>query len=247
MADTVNYDSYKESGHHAASGIPAIQEQASKIPSSNEALREQAVKQYADTYKALDDSYAKQLSAIISSQGNDEKLLMEQYNNSISSMAAQLQKRGLHLSTPLVGAQNAALNKHMNETTSMRQQIYSAQRSLPTRNREHLHSDYENAIAQRVAVNRATYVPVLSDVLASIAELQSASFVDYLDFILAKKNLENKSSGGGSSKKSSSSSSTSKKTSSSGKVNLPSYDGSKGQMIGNYGAGGWSHFYTSMK
>jgi len=239
VADTVNYDSYKESGHSTASGVAPLQDQASKIPTSDAALREQAVNQYADTYKTLDDSYSKQLSAIITSQANDEKLLTEQYNNSISSMMAQLQKRGLHVSTPLVGAQNAALNKHMNETKAVRTQLYSAQRSAPESNRATLRNDYEKAIAQRVAANRATYIPILSDVLASIAELQRASFTDYLDFILAKKSS---SSGGGSSRKTTPT--NNKNTYNPPKADLSGYDAVKDQ---NYVQAHQHFYYASGK
>lgn len=199
MADNTTFEKYQESGHSQASGVSDLQQQASKIPVSDDALRKQAEAQYADTLKTLDDSYSKQISALITSQANDEKLLNEQYNNSISSMMAQLKKRGLDVTEALPQAQTAAINRHRNDTMAVRQSLYSAQRSLPEQQKQLLSTDYEKAIAQRVSANRATNIPVLSDLLGQIAELQNASYTDYINYLLAKK-----SSGGSRRRKSTS-------------------------------------------
>ena len=198
MADNTTFEKYQESGHSQASGVSDLQQQVSKIPVSDDALRKQAEAQYADTLKALDDSYSKQISALITSQANDEKLLNEQYNNSISSMMAQLKKRGLDVTEALPQAQTAAINRHRNDTMAVRQSLYSAQRSLPERPKQLLSTDSAKAIAQRASANRATNIPVLSDLLGQIAELQNASYTDYINYLLAKK------SSGGSRRKSTS-------------------------------------------
>lgn len=193
MADNTTFEKYQESGHSQASGVSDLQQQVSKVPVSDDALRKQAEAQYADTLKTLDDSYSKQISALITSQANDEKLLNEQYNNSISSMMAQLKKRGLDVTEALPQAQTAAINRHRNDTMAVRQSLYSAQRSLPEQQKQLLSADYEKAIAQRVSANRSTNIPVLSNLLGQIAELQNASYTDYINYLLAKK-----SRGGGS-------------------------------------------------
>lgn len=199
MADNTSFGKYQKSGFSQASGVSDLQEQASKIPVSDGNLREQAVNQYADTLKTLDDSYSKQISALIIAQANDEKLLNEQYNNSISSMMAQLKKRGLDVTEALPQAQTAAINRHRNDVMATRQSLYSAQRSLPEQQKQLLSTDYEKAIAQRMSANRATNIPVLSDLLVQIAGLQNASYTDYVNYLLAKK-----SSGSSSRKKSTS-------------------------------------------
>lgn len=187
MADNTTFEKYQESGHAQASGISDLQQQASKIPTSDDALRKQAESQYADTLKTLDDSYSRQISALITSQANDEKLLNEQYNNSISSMMAQLKKRGLDVTEALPQAQTAAINRHRNDTMAVRRSLYSTQRSLPEQQKQLLSTDYEKAIAQRMSANRATNIPVLSDLLGQISELQNSSYTDYINYLLAKK------------------------------------------------------------
>lgn len=187
MADNTTFAKYQASGYNEASGVADMQSQLSKIPTSDAALREQAVNQYADTYKTLDESFSRQLSSLITSQANDEKLLNEQYNNSISSMMAKLQKRGLQMTTALPEAQTAALNKHRNEAMAFRKSIYQVQRELPELKQKQLKTGYEQAIAQRVAANRATFVPMATDLLTSLSDLQFSSYEDYINYLLAKK------------------------------------------------------------
>lgn len=225
MADKASYESYQKSGFDDAAGTAGLQEQVGKIPTSDDALREQAVEQYADTYKTLDQSYAKQITNLIASQATDEKLLNEQYNNSISSMMAQLQKRGLHVTGSLPQAQTAALNKHRNDVMTMRQNIYRLQRDVPEKQKQQLATDYEKAISQRVAANRATNVPTLTELLTQISSLQSSSFEAYIDHILAKKA---KSSSGGGYRRSYSSGSSNASTASSGYVNPNTLSGNSG-------------------
>lgn len=237
MADNTTFAKYQESGFNEASGVADLKAQTSKVPVSDADLRQQAVDQYADTLERLDQSYSKQIANLITSQASDEKLLNEQYNNSVSSMMAQLQKRGLHVTGSLPQAQTAALNQHRNETMAMRQNIYRLQREVPEQRKELLVTDYEKAINQRVAANRATNVPTLTELLAQISELQNASYSAYIDYLLAKKS----GSGGGGSSKKSSSSSTSAKSST---VDLSSYSKSEPvKAAGNVGAGSWAHFY----
>ena len=130
MAEVTTYEHFQETPFYETSGAKGLQEQASKIPVSEDALREQAVDQYSDTLNRLDQSFSKQITNLITAQANDEKLLNEQYNNSISSMMAKLQKRGLHMTASLPQAQTAALNKHRNDVMTMRQDVYRLQREV---------------------------------------------------------------------------------------------------------------------
>lgn len=236
MADNTSFDSYKGSGFYESSNSEALKNEAASIPTSDAALREQAVNQYADTYDRLDSSLSKQLTSLITSQATDEQLLRDQYNNSISSMMAQLQKRGLHVTPSLPAAQTAALNKHRNDVMTMRQGVYQIQRNLPEQQRALLKTDYEKAIAQRIAANRATNVPTVSSLLANMAELQSSSYIDYINNLLAKK------SGGGGRRYSSVPNKNNDNDKNDPKVDLSGYVHGQG-MIGNYGAGSWSLWY----
>ena len=239
MADNTAYTEYQKSGFSEASGVSGLQEQASKIPSSEDALRQQAIDQYADTYSKLDESYSKQIANLIASQATDEKLLQEQYNNSISSMMAKLQKRGLHTTISLPEAQTAALNKHKNEAMAIRQSIYSLQREVPEKQKELLVADYDKAINQRVAANRATNIPTLSDLLSKISELQNSSYDAYINYLLAKKR-------GGGGYRRSGSVPTTVSDNNPGAVNLNKYNySSTAPAIGNVSTGGWAHFYKS--
>lgn len=193
MAESGTYAGYQSSGFNEASGTEAIKNYQNSIPVTDADLRTQAVEQYQPTYEQLNRSYADQLSRLIQVQSSDEALLNEQYNNSIASMTAQLKKRGLLPTTQLEQAQTAALNKHKNEAKDVRASIYNVQKALPQQQQALLKSGYEDAIAQRVSTNRSTNIPLLSDMLEKLAELQEASFEDYLNFILQKSG----SSGGG--------------------------------------------------
>lgn len=237
MADNTSFEAYQKSGYNEASGVGALQTQVGKIPTTDAELRQQAVDQYADTLKRLDESYSKQIANLITSQATDEKLLNEQYNNSVTSMLAQLQKRGLHMTASLPQAQTAALNKHKNEVMTMRQSLYQLQREVPEKQKELLTSDYEKAIAQRVAANRESNVPTLTELLTKISELQNASYGAYIDYLLAKKA---KSSGGGRSYRRSSSSGSATSASNTGGYVDPASLAGDGYTVIDVYAGGTS-------
>ena len=222
MADNTTFAKYQESGFNEASGVSGLKEQASQIPVSESGLRQQAIDQYADTLNRLDESYSRQIANLITAQATDEKLLNEQYNNSITSMMAKLQKRGLNMTASLPQAQTDALNKHKNDVTTMRQNIYQLQREVPEKKKGLLTTDYEKAINQRVAANRAVNVPTLTELLAQISELQNASYGAYIDYLNAKK------SGGGSRRKRTSGSSSATSSTSSGYVNPNTLSGNSG-------------------
>ena len=190
MANEATFKGYQNSGFSDAADIDALQGQKNNIPTSDNDLRQQAIDQYADTYNALDSSFSQQLSALITSQANDEKLLNEQYNNSITAMMAKLQKRGLQTTTALPEAQTAALNKHRNEALAVRHSIYAVQRELPEKRQKLLKTNYDLEIQKRIAENRQTNLGMATDLLTSISEIQFSSFEDYINYIQAKKAKE---------------------------------------------------------
>lgn len=230
MAESGTYAGYQSSGFNEASGTEAIKNYQSNIPVTDADLRTQAVEQYQPTYEQLNRSYADQLSRLIQVQSSDEALLNEQYNNSIASMTAQLKKRGLLPTTQLEQAQTAALNKHKNETKDVRASIYNVQRALPQQQQALLKSGYEDAIAQRVSTNRSTNIPLLSDMLEKLAELQEASFEDYLNFILQKSG----SSGGGGRSYSSGSTNVPTTTDPTGNANGSDFAGKVSELTSRY-------------
>lgn len=239
MADNTTFAKYQKSGFNEASGVSGLKEQASQIPVSESGLRQQAIDQYADTLNRLDESYSRQIAKLITAQATDEKLLNEQYNNSITSMMAKLQKRGLNMTASLPQAQTDALNKHKNDVTTMRQSIYQLQREVPEKKKGLLTTEYEKAINQRVAANRAVNVPTLTELLAQISELQNASYGAYIDYLNAKKSGR----GGGGYRKSGSYSANSSNNPVNVSVDPYNY-GTKGETVaGNIGAGSWAHFY----
>jgi hypothetical protein len=190
MANEATFKGYQNSGFSDAADIDSLQGQKLNIPISENDLHQQAVNQYADTYNVLDNSFSQQLSALITSQANDEKLLNEQYNNSITAMMAKLQKRGLQTTAALPGAQTAALNKHRNETLAVRHGIYAVQRELPEKRQKLLKTNYDLEIQKRIAENRQVNLGMATDLLTSISEIQFSSYEDYVNYIQAKKAKE---------------------------------------------------------
>ena len=221
MAD-ISYSGYESSGYNEASGTAALQAEKAKIPTTDAELRTQAEAQYKDTLNTLDSSLSRQITAMITSQATDEKLLTDAYNKSVSLMSANLQKRGL-LNGTLPTAQTNALNKYMNEVKDVRAAIYENQLALPKAQKDLLVTNYDKAIAQRVAANRQTNIPTVSELLQKVYELQSSSFSDYANYLL---NSSKKSSGGSYRRSSGSGSSSSAVSSSYVNVNdLTGYGG----------------------
>lgn len=190
MAVNATVEDYGKSGFQEAAGTEGLKTVQTSLPTTEDALTQQAKAQYEDTYKALDESLSKQFASIVTSQAADDKLLNEQYNTSVSSMMAKLQKRGL-ATGGLPQAQTNALNQHMNDVKATRALIYQGQQRAVEGQRELLRSDYDKAINQRIAANRQFQVQTAADLAQKIAELTSASWNDYVKALLAKK------SGGG--------------------------------------------------
>ena len=195
MAD-ISMDSYNASGFGQTSGVQELQGQVANYPTNDSALRQQAVDQYADTYAAEQKGFQTQISALIKSQADDSALLNKQYEKSVSSMMAQLQKRGMAIGG-LPSSQTDALNRFRNEVMTERQNIYGTQkRGVEALQRLHTQG-YEDNIRRRMTDNRNYNLEVTNNLLANIAELQSNSYQAYVDWLNAKEESRSGGSSGG--------------------------------------------------
>lgn len=242
MAD-ISYSGYEQSGFNESSGTADLLAEKAKIPTTDAELKSQAESQYKDTLDILDSSLTRQITSMITSQATDEKLLTEAYNKSVSSMAAKLQKRGL-LNGALPAAQTDALNKHMNEVKDVRAAIYKNQLELPKAHKDLLVTDYDKAIAERIAANRKTNLPTVSELLQKVYELQSSSFSDYASYLL---NSSKKSSGGGRSYRRSSGSSRASSAGSGSYVSASDLKGGETGVYIDYRLGGLYKVASKLK
>ena len=241
MAD-ISYSGYEQSGFNESSGTADLLAEKAKIPTTDAELKSQAESQYKDTLDILDSSLTRQITSMITSQATDEKLLTEAYNKSVGSMAAKLQKRGL-LNGALPAAQTDALNKHMNEVKEVRAAIYKNQLELPKAHKDLLVTNYDKAIAQRIAANRKTNLPTVSELLQKVYELQSSSFSDYVNYLL---NSSKKSSGGGRSYRRSSGSSSGSGVGSAGYASADDFKGDESGIRVDYLEGGRNRRLTNL-
>lgn len=195
MADKTSMSSYNSSGFGQSSGVSGIKGQLGNYATDDASLRAQAESQYAGTYDAQQKSYQTQIAGLIKAQTDDSELLNKQYEKSMSSMMAQLQKRGLAVGG-LPSAQNAALDKFRNEVMTQRQAIYGDQQKA-VRASQQAHADsYEANIQSRMLDLKSYNLETVNQLLSTIAELQNNSYQAYIDYLLASKK---RSSGGSSS------------------------------------------------
>lgn len=212
MADNTSIASYNSSGFGQSSGVTEMQGQVGNYSTDDSALRTQAEAQYADTYASQQKSYQNQIVGLIRAQTDDSELLNKQYEQSMSSMMAKLQKRGLAVGG-LPSAQNAALDKFRNEVMTQRQTIYGNQQNAVQASQKAHADSYDANVRQRMYDLKNHNTQMVNQILTTIAELQNNSYQAYIDYLLAEKSKKRSSS---SSKRSSSSykSSTTQTTSS---------------------------------
>lgn len=194
MADNTSMSSYEASGFGKSSGVSDIKGQLGNYATDDSSLRAQAEAQYAGTYDAQQKSYQTQIAGLIRSQADDSELLNQQYNKSMNSMMAQLQKRGLAVGG-LPTAQNAALDKFRNEVMTQRQMIYGNQQSAIEANRQVHAAGYEANVQARMHDLKSYHLQMTNQLLTSIAELQNNSYQAYIDYLLAEKAKKKSSSG----------------------------------------------------
>lgn len=190
MADKTSMATYNKTGFAASSGVTELKGQLPNFPTGDAAVRQQAEAQYADTYAAEQDSLKTQLSALITAQNNDSELLNKQYEKSITTMMAQLEKRGLNVGG-LPQAQTDALERFRNEVMTRRQKVYDVQRAGVQANLDTLRGNYELNVTRRMNDIRNRNLESVNSLLTTIAQLQSGSYQAYIDYLLSKR------SGGG--------------------------------------------------
>lgn len=193
MADKTSMATYNKTGFAASSGVTELKGQLPNFPTGDAAVRQQAEAQYADTYVAEQDSLKTQLSALITAQNNDSELLNKQYEKSITTMMAQLEKRGLNVGG-LPRAQTDALERFRNEVMTQKQKVYDAQRAGVQGNLDTLKGNYDLNVTRRMHDIRNRNLEATNSLLTTIADLQSGSYQAYIDYLLAKKS---RYSGGG--------------------------------------------------
>ena len=193
MADKTTMTAYNKTGFASASGVSGLKAEVSNLKTDDASLRQQAVDQYADTFKAEQQSLQSQLSALITAQNNDSELLNKQYEKSISTMMSQIKKRGLDVGG-LPRAQTDALEKFHNEVMTQRHRLYDVQRSGVQAQVDTLEKNYDANITRRTYDIKNRNLKAVNSLLVTMAELQSGSYQDYINYLLAKQNKSRRSS-----------------------------------------------------
>ena len=194
MADKTSMASYNSSGFGQSSGVADVKGQLGNYATDDASLRAQAESQYAGTFDAQQKSYQTQIAGLIKAQSDDSGLLNQQYQKSMTSMMAQLQKRGLAVGG-LPSAQNAALDKFRNEVMTQRRTIYGNQQDA-VRASQKAHADsYEANVRSRMLDLKSRNLEMTNQILTTIAELQNNSYQAYIDYLLAEKSKKSRSSG----------------------------------------------------
>lgn len=158
----------------------ALTKEATKVPVSESALRQQAIKQYEPTHAALNDSYNKQLLGLMTSRAADDKTLREQFELSVGNMSATLQKRGFDFNATSLGqSAYSALQKDYNELKNDHSIVFDAQRKSIESQKDLLTANYEKAIKQRMATNRYTNIKTLSEILEQLSKLMVSAENEY--------------------------------------------------------------------
>lgn len=186
MADKTSISSYNSSGFGQSSGVSDVKGQLGNYSTDDAALRTQAESQYAETYASQQQSYRDQIAGLIKAQTDDSELLNKQYEQSMSSMMAQLQKRGLAVGG-LPSAQNAALDKFRNEVMTQRQNVYGVQQNAVKASQKAHADSYDANVRQRIYDLKNYNLEMTNQILTTIAELQNNSYQAYIDYLLAEK------------------------------------------------------------
>ena len=196
MANEASEASWKGSGFGQTAGVKPLKTEANNISLDRDTLRQQAEAQYKPTYEAEKASLNNQLTELIKSQTDDSDLLNKQYQQSINTMMGKLSQRGLHVGS-LPDTTAAALNKFRNEVMSQRQQMYDIQKQGVENVQQTLESNYDLNIEARINEIFQANLTSLTSLLQKISQLQTSSYNDYIQYLLAKKNQHRGGGGGG--------------------------------------------------
>ena len=196
MASKTSMTTYNKTGYAKSSGVSDLKAELQNYQTDDASVRQEAVEQYKPTYDTEKQSLKTQMSALINAQANDSTLLNKQYDQSISSMMAQLHKRGLDKGG-LPQAQTDALERFRNEVKEQRQAIYGVQRQGVQNNYDTLKKNYDANVTRRMYDIKAHNLQMTTKLLETVADLQSNSYQSYIDYLLAKKARRSYGGGGG--------------------------------------------------
>lgn len=194
MADNTNNgvsidispQAYDSSGYIQGSGAPMLQKEIDSIDIDEASIRKRAKEQYQATYDAEQRGLASQLSALIKAQTEDSDLLNAQYQQSVNNMMSILSKRGL-ASGALPAATTAALNRFKNQVMSERKTAYEAQQAGVQNAIGISKANYDLNVKARMFQIKNNSLKSLNDLMTQMAQLQSASYEAYINYLLSKK------------------------------------------------------------
>jgi len=196
MASKTSMAAYEKSGFGQTSGVADLREQVQKLSTDEASLRQQAEARYNPTYQIEQTSLNNQLTALIKSQTDDSDLMNKQYQQSVNTMMNKLAERGLHIGT-LPETTTAALDKFRNEVMTQRQALYNTQQQSIKNVQGTLKGNYELNIQARMNDIKQGNLQSLTGLLGQIAKLQTSSYNDYINYLLAKKRHSGGGGGGG--------------------------------------------------
>lgn len=196
MADESSMSAYQKSGFGESDGVSGLQKTANSIATTDSKLKKEAIAQYKPTYELEQQSLTNQLSALIQSQSNDSELLNKSYQQSVNSMMAKLQQRGLgtdvHMDTT-----EAALHKFYNEVMDERNIAYGVQQSGIEARQKTLKENYNQNVLARMSQNKLNNLKNQTQILTKIADIQANSYQNYINYLLAEQQQKAASSVGG--------------------------------------------------
>ena len=184
--DAVDMPSYQNTGFGKSTGANRLQPETAKHPVDDATVNAQAKTQYQATFDIQQRGLSNQLSALIRAQADDADLLNKQYQQSVNTMMAKLAKRGLAVgATPQ--ATTAALNRFKNEVMTERQTTYNVQQGGVRAAIKASNDDFDLGVKARANQIRNNSLKSLNALMTQMAQLQSSSFEDYVNYLLSKK------------------------------------------------------------
>ena len=184
--DAVDMPSYQNSGFGKSTGANVLQQETVNYPVDDATVNAQAKAQYKATFDIQQRGLSNQLSALIKAQADDADLLNKQYQQSVNTMMSKLAKRGLAIgATPQ--ATTAALNRFRNDVMTERQATYNVQQSGVQAAIKASNDDFDLGVQARANQIRNNSLKSLNSLMTQMAQLQSSSFEDYVNYLLSKK------------------------------------------------------------
>ena len=184
--EAVDMPSYQDSGFGKSTGANMLQQEVAKYPVDEATVQAQAKTQYKATFDIQQRGLSDQLSALIKAQADDSDLLNKQYQQSVNTMMSKLAKRGLAVgATPR--ATTAALNRFRNDVMTERRAAYNVQQSGVKAALKANQDNFDLGVQARANQIRNNSLKSLNSLMTQMAQLQSSSFEDYVNYLLSKK------------------------------------------------------------